>query len=95
MPSTPIDSAPLRRHLNDHLRTAHDDAHEHERTLARTQLVFDLFYDDEPSEPQQAIGDALTDLMHLAAQREVDFELTLSQALRRWVDEREEWGLHR
>lgn len=82
----------LRRQLNDNLNdhTSDDSA---ERMQERMKLVFGIFYDDEPDEPAQAIGDALTDLIHVAADRGVDFEQTLSQALRRWTDEREDWGL--
>ncbi|QKO02836.1 MazG-like nucleotide pyrophosphohydrolase [Microbacterium phage Kelcole] len=63
------------------------------RAHARTQLIFDVFYDDEVGEPDQAIEDALTDLMHMAAKRGVDFEEALSGAARMWTKEREEWNV--
>lgn len=65
------------------------------RQLAMTKTMFAIFYDNEAEEPEVAIGDALTDLMHVAADRGVDFEQTLSRALRRWGTEREEWGVDR
>ncbi|UVT31352.1 MazG-like nucleotide pyrophosphohydrolase [Microbacterium phage Marcie] len=61
------------------------------RAETRAQLIFDVFYDDEKSEPSQAIEDALTDLMHIAAKRGVDFEAAISDAARMWTQEREEW----
>ncbi|QUE25373.1 MazG-like nucleotide pyrophosphohydrolase [Microbacterium phage Fizzles] len=63
------------------------------RAEMRTQLIFDTFYDDEESEPDQAIRDALTDLMHMAAKRGVDFEAAVSEAARMWTMEREDWGV--
>lgn len=61
------------------------------RAETRTQMIFDVFYDDEKGEPDQAIRDALTDLMHMAAKRGVDFEAALSKAARMWTMEREDW----
>lgn len=61
------------------------------RAEMRTQLIFDTFYDDEEGEPDQAIRDALTDLMHIAAKRGVDFEEALTAAARMWTMEREDW----
>lgn len=65
----------------------------HDRATTRVRLIFDMFYDDEADVPDQAIRDALTDLMHVAAEREVDFEFCVSQAAHMWKQEREEWGL--
>ncbi|AWN03591.1 hypothetical protein SEA_MASHLEY_78 [Microbacterium phage Mashley] len=63
------------------------------RAETRTQMIFDVFYDDEEGEPDQAIRDALTDLMHMAAKRGVDFEEALSGAARMWTMEREDWEI--
>ena len=63
------------------------------RVAARTELIFTTLYDDEPSEPDQAIRDVLTDLMHVSATRGIDFEEALRGASRMWLMEREEWGL--
>lgn len=93
MTSTPVDTMSVRSQISAQLGEQYDDNHEHERALARTQMVFDLFYDDEPGEPDQAIRDALTDLMHIAAQRSVDFQQALADASRMWAAEREEWEL--
>lgn len=64
-----------------------------DRATTRIRLIFDMFYDDEEGEPDQAICDLLTDLMHVAAEREVDMEQAVNQAAGMWVQEREEWGL--
>lgn len=64
-----------------------------DRTQMRVRLAFDMFYDDEPGEPDQAIRDCLTDLMHLAAERGVDFEDAVRRATGMWSEEREDWGL--
>ena len=64
-----------------------------DRVQMRTRLIFDMFYDDEEGEPDQAIRDALTDLMHVAAERGVDFEDAVKQASRMWTMEREDWGM--
>ncbi|AWN04698.1 hypothetical protein SEA_ZAGIE_78 [Microbacterium phage Zagie] len=70
-------------------RTTEDDTHD--RATTRVRMIFGMFYDDEESEPDQAIRDALTDLMHMAAERHVDFEEALSAAARMWTMEREDW----
>lgn len=64
-----------------------------ERTRLRMQLIFGMFYDDKEGEPDQAIRDVLTDLMHVAAERGVDFEKAVQRAAWMWNQEREEWGL--
>lgn len=61
------------------------------RAEARTQMIFDAFYDDEEGEPDQAIRDALTDLMHMAAKRGVDFEVAVAEASSMWTMERKDW----
>ncbi|WP_026820034.1 hypothetical protein [Arthrobacter castelli] len=48
------------------------DTNSLDRVQIRTRLVFDIFYNDEPEEPGQAIRDVLTDLMHAGAERGVD-----------------------
>lgn len=60
-----------------------------QRRLASTQMIFDLFYDDN-DEPDVAIRDALTDLMHINAERGIDFEAALGVDVHRWTQEREE-----
>lgn len=67
----------------------------HDRVQMRTRLIFDAFYDDEldKGEPSQVISDVITDLMHVAAERGVDFEAAVQDAARLWVAEREEWDL--
>lgn len=62
-----------------------------DRVDTRVRLIFDMFYDDEEGEPDQAIRDALTDLMHIAAERGVDMEDAVKQAARMFSQEREEW----
>lgn len=62
-----------------------------DRSLVRTGLIFDMFYDDEESEPDQAIRDLLTDLMHVAAKRGVDMEEAVTRAASMFSQEREEW----
>lgn len=89
------DTAALRRKINDELFVAHDDEHEHDRSLARTSMVFELFYDDEATEPAQAITDALTDLMHAADARSLDFISALERASWRHQQERTEWKASR
>lgn len=84
------DTAALRRILGDELTTDHDD--EHDRSLARTQMVFDIFYDDD-DEPDVAISDALTDLMHISAKRSIDFLEVFEKASWQAHREREEWGI--
>lgn len=62
-----------------------------ERVDTRVGLIFDMFYDDEEGEPDQAIRDALTDLMHTAAKRGVDMEDAVERAAWMFSQEREEW----
>ena len=62
-----------------------------DRALTRAQTVFDLFYDDEDGEPDQAIRDALTDLMHMAEKRGVDFVDAVDQAMQMWIMEQNDW----
>ena len=57
----------------------------------RVRLIFDMFYDDDEGEPDQAIRDALTDLMHIAADRGVDMEDAVQRAAWMFSQEREEW----
>lgn len=83
------DTKELRRSFADHIReNGGEDGIE--PTRLRIQLIFDLFYDDEED---QAIRDNLSDLIHLCAERGINFEEALSGALRMWTTEREEWGM--
>lgn len=63
------------------------------RVQTRTTLIFEMFYDDEEGEPDQVIRDALTDLMHVAAERGVNFEEAVTEAASMWTMEREDWEL--
>lgn len=87
--------ADLTPHMNalteELMRTTETDTID--RAQMRTRLIFDMFYDDEEGEPDQAIRDALTDLMHVAAERGVDFEEAVARAASMWTMEREDWGL--
>lgn len=56
-------------------------------------MISDIFYDDEPDEPNQTVRDALTELMHIAADRGIDFDDALARAWRMRDLEREEWGI--
>ena len=62
-----------------------------DRALTRAQTIFDLFYDDEDGVPDQAIRDTLTDLMHMAAKRGVDFADAVDRAMQMWVAEQSDW----
>lgn len=62
-----------------------------DRAQMRIRLIFDMFYVDEESEPDQAIRDCLTDLMHTAAERGVDMEDAIRRAVEMFSQEREEW----
>lgn len=62
-----------------------------DRALTRAQTIFDLFYDDEDGVPDQAIRDALTDLMHMAEKRGVDFADAVDRAMQMWVAEQSDW----
>lgn len=63
-----------------------------QRAGRRVEIITGL-YDDEPDEPQTLIQDVITDLMHTAAARGVDFEQVVANAAFMWAQEREEWGL--
>lgn len=63
-----------------------------DRELTRGRLIFDMLYDDEESEPDQAIRDCLTTLMHVAADRGVDIEEAIRKAAHMCRLETEDWG---
>lgn len=87
-----IDTQALRHEiLTDLEERVPDDTPE--QVLERMKLVFALFYDVDDDEPDQAIRDALADLMHVAAAQGVDFEQTVGDAARTWSREREDWGM--
>jgi hypothetical protein len=64
-----------------------------ERVQWRMEAVFGLFFDDEEGEPDQAICDVLTDVLHIAKQRGVDFAKALDAAGHMAWMEREEWKM--
>lgn len=64
-----------------------------ERAQRRVSLIFEMFYDDEPEDPGLAIRDCLTDLMHLATQRGVNIQDTITAASEMWTQECEDWGI--
>lgn len=63
-----------------------------ERARFRTAAIFGAFYDDEPGEPDQAIRDLLTDIMHEAESRGVDMTDALDRAAWMHDQERQGWG---
>lgn len=62
-----------------------------DRALWRLQSVFDLFYDDERFDSDQAIRDLLTDVIHMAKERDVDLEDALNEAQSLADSERRDW----
>lgn len=64
-----------------------------DRVLMRARLSLDALYDDDPDEPEVALGDALIDLIHLARDRGIDFDAAAMRAQRSADMEIEEWGL--
>jgi hypothetical protein len=50
------------------------------RAQFRMHTLIAAWYDDEPSEPDQAIRDVLTDLVHLADERGIDIHAALDRA---------------
>lgn len=80
-------TAALTRHL---VNTTEGDTLE--RARRRIELTFQMFYDDEEGEPDQAIRDLLTDLMHEASARRVNMEAAIEQAASMFTQEVEEWG---
>jgi hypothetical protein len=78
----------LRAHL--HADTDTDTA---ARAQYRVAVIFTGFYDDEPGEPDQALRDLLTDLVHEADWRGVDIYAALNSAVSMADQERDEWGM--
>lgn len=62
------------------------------RARWRVNVTFSAFYDDEPTEPDQAIRDAFTDLFHEAEARGVDIWDALNRARDMYSQERAEWA---
>jgi hypothetical protein len=87
------DTRALRDQLLGDLTARFGDEQEHGRVLARTQMIFDLFYDEAEDAPEQPFHDALLDLMHTADAAGVDFDAALAAARAHYPYEREEWGL--
>ena len=65
------------------------------RALFRTETLIAAWYDDEPTIPDQAIRDILTDLTHLADKRGIDIRAALDQAIWMTDQERGDWGLEK
>lgn len=63
-----------------------------ERSRLRLAVIFAGFYDDEPDEPDQAIRDLLTDVMHEAEARGVGIYEAWERAGRMFRMERAEWA---
>lgn len=63
------------------------------RAQFRMHTLIAAWYDDEPSEPDQAIRDVLTDLVHLADERGIDIHAALDRSMWMADQERAEWGL--
>lgn len=63
-----------------------------DRAVTRVGLVMALAYDDEPQEPDQALRDLLTDVVHTAAARRLDMSELLDAAQRMAERERQEWA---
>ena len=57
----------------------------------RVNVTFEAFYDDEPGEPDQAIRDVLTDLIHEARARGVDVDDAIRRATEMADLERADW----
>lgn len=64
-----------------------------ERARFRVAAIFGAFYDDEPGEPDQAIRDLLTDILHEAEARDVDMTDALDRAAWMHSEEREDWSV--
>lgn len=58
----------------------------------RVAVMFAALYDNEPGEPDQAIRDLLTDIMHEAEARGVDMTDALCRAAWMHNQERQAWG---
>lgn len=64
-----------------------------ERAAWRINRVFELFYDDEAEagEPGTALQDCLTDLIHEAIRRGLDWDNLIDKAVWMANDERKDW----
>ena len=63
-----------------------------ERALYRAEIVTDL-YDEKDIEPQQNLGDVLTDLVHYADARGLNIHAALEKGLWMADEERADWYL--
>src|SRR5690625_2859418 len=74
--------------LTAHLQALRDEVEQtttpdtRDRALMRARLSLDALYDDDPDEPEVALGDALIDLVHLARDRGIDFDDATMRAQR-------------
>lgn len=62
-----------------------------DRARARIQMTIKAFYDDEPSEPVQALGDLVADVFHEARARGLGLEAVLEHAKRIFEGEVADW----
>ncbi len=62
-----------------------------DRARARIQMTIKAFYDDEPSEPVQALGDLVADIFREVQARGLDLEAVLERAMRIYEGEVADW----
>lgn len=80
----------MRAITDEFLRTTEVDTLD--RVQMRVRLIFEMFYDDEEGEPDQAIRDCITDLAHVADERGVDLVDCFWRALDMYDQERGDWA---
>lgn len=68
------------------------DADTLDRARFRMARIFEMFYDDERGEPDQAIRDLLTDVLHEAEARGVNIHNAISRATWMYRQEQAEWA---
>lgn len=59
----------------------------------RLRMIVTAFYDEAADEPDQAMRDLLTDVMHECDRRGIDFYEAVAAAAWMSRTEREEWGI--
>jgi hypothetical protein len=63
-----------------------------ERALWRAEIITDM-YDEKGIEPQQNLGDVLTDLVHYADAHGLNIHAAFEKGLWMADEERSDWGL--